>query len=158
MEFEGIYFSIKEAAIPLFLAIVCLISIYIKKPVFKALVLNLPMFDQDLIKERLAENNKEGDFEKLMRSSTYFLVLSFIISAILNFIVALFVFKDIDKSLSDEVRKQILNEQVADMTWMGYVFIAVPLTLMLAWILWLNLSRMQSLTNLSLDELLPNKK
>ena len=126
LQLEGIYFAVKEAGIPLILAFVALGSIFFKKPLASLLIFKSSLFDTQRIKAKLQENNKERDFEKLMNSSTLFLSGSFVLSAVLNFVIALLVFKNIDPNMKESLRTQIINEQVADMTWMGYVFIAVP--------------------------------
>ena len=158
LQLEGIYFAIKEAAIPLVLAFVTLGSIAFKKPLASLLIFKSSLFDTALIKEKLKENNKEKNFDRLMDISTLALSGSFVLSAILNFVIAIFVFKDIKPDLTEELKRQILNEQVADMTWMGYVFIALPLTFVTGFLLWWILNQLKALTGLSLEELIPKAK
>ena len=128
LQLEGIYFAIKEAGIPLILAFFALGSIAFKKPLASLFIFKSSLFDTELITAKLRENNKEKFFKKLMNTSTLVLSGSFVLSAVLNFVIALFVFKDIDPDMEEHLKRQLINEQVADMTWMGYVFIALPLT------------------------------
>ncbi len=158
LQLEGIYFAIKEGAIPMVLAFVALGSIFLKKPLAELFVFKTSLFDTDLIKNKLEENNKEKDFEKLMNTSTLALSGSFVLSAVLNFVIAIWVFKDIDPQLDEETKRQLINEQVADMTWMGYVFIALPLTFITVFLLWWILKKLKILTGLSLEELIPKAK
>ena len=155
LQLEGIYFAIKEAGVPLILAFIALGSVFVKKPLVSFLIFKSSLFDNDLIKSKLLSHNKERDFDRLMNSSTFILSGSFILSAVLNFVIALFVFKNIDPALEGGTRTQIINEQVADMTWMGYVFIALPLTFVMGFLLWRILNQLKSLTGLSLEELIP---
>ena len=90
-----------------------------------------------------------------MNQSTWILGGSFVLSAVLNFVIAVLVFTDIDPSLAEEARRQMINEQVADMTWMGYVFIALPLTFITGFLLWWILKQLKQFTGLSLEELVP---
>ena len=69
--------------------------------------------------------------------------------------IALYVFKNIDPQLSEAIKEQIINKQVADMTWMGYVFIAVPLTIITGFLFWWILKQLKLLTDLTLEELIP---
>ena len=158
LELEGIYFAIKEAGIPLILAFVALGSLFFKKPLASLLIFKTSLFDTNLIQSRLKSNDKERDFGKLMNVSTLVLSGSFVLSAVLNFMIAIWVFEDIDPLLEEEMRKQIINEQVADMTWMGYIFIALPLTVITGFLLWWILKQLKSWTGLSLEELIPQTK
>ena len=157
-QLEGIYFAIKEAFVPLIFAFIALGSIFLKKPLASLLIFKSSLFDTHLIQKKLKEGNKEKDFEKLMNISTLALSGSFVLSAILNFIIAIFVFKDVNLSLDENTRRQLINEQVADMTWMGYVFIALPLTFILGFLLWQILRQLKNLTGLELEELIPKMK
>lgn len=157
-QFEGIYFAIKEALIPLILALVALLSISFKKPLASFLIFKSSLFNTSLIQQKLKTNNTEKAFEKLMNVSTLAFSGSFVLSAILNFVIAIFVFKDIDPLLTEEVKRQILNKQVADMIWMGYVFIALPLTLITGFLFWWILKQLKVLTGLSLSEIIPHTK
>ena len=158
LQLEGIYFAVKEAAIPLALAFVAVGSIFFKKPLASLFIFKSALFDIKKIKEKLQENKKEKHFEKLMNFSTLGISVSFVLSAILNFIIAVFVFKDIDPAMDEELKRQVINEQIADMTWMGYVFIALPLTLITGFLLWWILKQLKTLTGLSLEELVPKTK
>ena len=158
LQLEGIYFAVKEAAVPLALACGTGLSVLIKKPLARLIVFKSSLFDTQRIQEKLRENKTERHFESLMSISTWILAGSFILSAVLNFIIAIFVFKSIDPLLEENIKRQTVNEQVADMTWMGYVFIALPLTLITGFLLWWILKRLKMLTGLSLEELVPQIK
>ncbi len=149
-QFKGIYFAIKEAAIPLFIGIVVLVCIPFKKPLISFLLFESSLFKKDLIYEKLKEYNTERDFQKLMNKTTLWLAGSFFLSAVLNFVIGLIVFKEIDPELEEGIKRQILNEQIADMTWMGYVFIALPLSSITIFILWYILKHLKQMTGLDL--------
>lgn len=150
MRLEGIYFAIKEAAIPLFIALIAIFSIFYKKPLVSLFLFELPFFQKDMIIAKIKEHNKEKQFEQLMNESTWYLIGSFILSAILNFIIAILVFTKIDPSLEEVIQKQILNEQIADMTWMGYVFIAFPLSFITMFLFWYIAKQIKKITGLNL--------
>ena len=158
LQLEGIYFAVKEAAIPLVLAFVALASIFVKKPLASLFIFKSSLFDTNLIQAKLISKNKEKDFKKLMNVSTLVLSCSFVLSAILNFIIAIFVFVDIDSHVREELKGQLINKQVADMTWMGYVFIALPLAFVTGFLLWWILKKLKALTGLGLEELVPQTR
>ena len=155
LKLEGIYFAIKEAGIPLILAIIFAGSVIFKKPLAYIFIFKSSLFDIERIQSQLSINNNEKKFKSLMNKATLFLSASFVLSAILNFFIAIFVFKDIDPQLTESSKELIINKQVADMTWMGYVFIALPLTFVTAFLLWWILKQLKFLTGLSLEELIP---
>ena len=155
LKLEGIYFAIKEAGIPLLLALIAVFSVFFKKPLAYILIFKSSLFNTELIQSHLQLNNNEKQFKRLMIHSTLFLSASFILSAILNFLIAIFVFKDIDPQLTESAKELLINKQVADMTWMGYVFIALPLTVVTVFLFWWILKRLKFLTGLTLEELIP---
>lgn len=158
LQLEGIYFAIKEALIPLVLAFVAWASIFFKKPLVNLLIFKSGLFNIQLIQDKLKSQQVKSQFKKVMNTSTLIISASFVLSAVLNFVIALFVFTDIDPFLEPDLKRQIINKQVADMTWMGYVFIALPLTLITGFVLWWILKQLKSLTGLSLEELIPQMK
>ena len=155
LKLEGIYFALKEAGIPLLLAFVFVGSLFLKKPLAYVLIFKSSLFNTELIRSRLQAGGYEKKFKSLMISSTWLLAFSFVLSAVLNFVIALRVFKDIDPQLAESAKELLINKQVADMTWMGYVFIALPLTIVTGALFWWILKQLKLLTGLSLEELVP---
>ncbi len=153
LQLEGLYFAIKEGAIPLIAGLFVLGSALVKKPAALWL-LKSRAFRGALIRERLRARGAEKSFEALMIRATVWLSGSFLLSAAMNFFFALWIFKDISPALPEAERREILNRQIADMTWIGYALIALPMTIITALILWHGLSRLKRLTGLSLDQML----
>lgn len=144
LQLKGIYFVIKEAAFPLLLALITLGSVLQKKPLMR-LMFNA-IFDKDLILLKTKEGNKEKELDYLMNETTLYFAGSFLISAILNFIVATHVFQETESL-------EVLNEQIAKMTWLGYIVIAAPLSIITFVIIWRFISQLKKITNLSLEDL-----
>ena len=158
LKLEGVYFAVKEAGVPLFLALVLVCSVILKKPIMEWMIFKSSFFNEAKIKQQLKLKNNHPAFKKLMNQSTLFLSASLVLSAIMNFIVALYVFLDIDPSLTKQAQAGILNKQVADMTWMGYVFIALPLSVVTVVIMFWIFKKLKFLTDLSLDEIISHPK
>ena len=154
MKLEGIFFAIKEAMIPLIIAIFILGSLFFKKPLMYLILMKSSAIKSQLILSRIKDRESEIPFNKLMKTSTLWLVGSFFLSAVLNFIIAFFVFTDIDPEASSNQKSQILNEQIADMTWMGYVMIALPLSILMAVLIWYIIKHLKKLTGLKLEEMI----
>ncbi len=156
-EFEGHWFAVKEAAIPFILGIGVLISIKLKKPFMRFLIFQSGAFKRELLEEKIKENGNENEFNKQLNFSTSLLSISFFISSALNYFLALRIFIIIDQSLPSEKRKELLNQQIADMNWMGILVISVPLMVFLGFILWDFFRHIKKLSGLSLEELVENK-
>jgi len=158
MEMEGIFFAIKEAAIPLLLGFFCLFSIPFKKPVMEWFLFSSSLFNKTLIETKITEKNNRQAFQKLMNQSTLALSSSFFLSAFLNFWIAFVIFmEELDPLLTSQELANVRNQQIADMTWKGYVFIALPLMLIMTLtMIWL-FKRLSELTDLKLEEMLPQK-
>ena len=153
-QLEGRWFALKEAAIPFALGIGVLISIKLKKPFMRFLLFQSGAFKKELLEQKIIENNNLAAFEKQMNYSTYLLSLSFFFSSLLNYLLALRVFKLIDINLTQEQQKEILNHQIADMNWMGMVVISVPLLFFLAYILWDFFKSIKKLSGLTIEDLI----
>lgn len=135
MELEGIWFAIKEGAFPLIIGIIVLVSTKWEKPLIKMLLFNEQLFDVEKIESSLKENNSEKEFDSHLRISTKYFAFTFFLSAILNFVLAIYIFKDIPQSLSVMERKAILNEQIAEMTWLSFIVIMAPSMICMFWLL-----------------------
>jgi hypothetical protein len=93
------------------------------------------------------------DFNILLQRGSRFFSLSFFLSGTINFFLALRVFTHIDSSLSDAQRSQILNEQIAHMTWLSLGMIAIPLLCFTGLFLYWFFKQLSGLTGLKIDEL-----
>ena len=156
-QLEGQWFAFKEAAIPLVIGIFVLISIRIKKPFMKFMVFSTGAFNGELLESQLQAKNNEALFQKQLNKSTAYLSVSFFLSSLLNYLLATYIFQPIDKSLPVEKQKEILNQQIADMNWMGIVVISVPLVFFLAFIMWDFFRKIKVLTGLNLEDLMVQK-
>lgn len=154
MKLQGIWFAVKEASLPLALGLIVLGSHWTKNPAAKMIFCNPQVMNLELIEERLKAFNRDGEFIALLKRTTLWLSLSFLISAILNFVIAYRIFVDIDANLEPALREQILNEQIARMTWMGFAVIALPLMGFSGVLVYFFLKRVSVLTDTPVNGLL----
>lgn len=154
MKLEGFWFALKEATFPALIGIFVFFSSFTKKPLF-GFFLNQPqVFSLEKIQQRLMELNNTINYEKLIQRCTLFFSATFFLSAFLNFTLALRIFKQIPVDLNENQKADILNEQIADMTWMGYIVIALPLMIITTSLFYYCLRSISKLTRLSLNELM----
>lgn len=154
MNLKGIWFAFKEATLPLILGGLVFGSAWTANPAARMLFCNPQILDMDKISERLAQFGREVDFLKLLQRTTLWLSLSFAISSICNFLLALRIFTDIDAKLEASAQSQMLNEQIAHMTWMGFLIVALPLMVFSGILVYAFLKGLSRLTEIPVNDLL----
>lgn len=150
---NGFWFSIKEAAFPLLVGAFVFASSFSENPFISQLFLNPQVFKLDLIEQKILEFNRQNEFKVMLKNATQLLSGSFLLSAILNFILAEQIFIPIDPGLTDLAKSEILNGQIAKMTTWSMAVILLPSILFLVGILFYTIRNLQKITNLTQDEL-----
>ncbi len=154
MRLSGFWFAVKEASFPTLIGIFVFFSSFSKKPLF-SFFLNQPgIFAMDIIQARLIEFGNEEKYKQLIKKCTLFFSATFFLSALLNFVLAIRIFKNIPSHLNENEKAEILNTQIADMTWMGYIVIALPLMIITTSLFYYCLRGLSRLTQLSLNDLM----
>ncbi len=118
------------------------------------MILNDRIIKVDLLKEALEKKGTTQAFENHLKTSTIFFSGSFFMSALLNYILAIRVFKEISLELPNIERQEILNQQIAEMTWLGYVVILVPSIVIMSAILWHLFKGIKQYTGLPFTEVM----
>lgn len=156
MSLKGIWFAVKEASLPFILGLMVLGSAWTQNPAARMMFCNPQVLNMSEIESRLALYSREKDFLALLKQTTLWLSISFFISSALNFILAYHIFEDIDSSLEAAKQTEVLNAQIAQMTWMGFAVIAFPLMFFSGTLIYLFLKRVSTLTELPLNDLIKN--
>ena len=152
---DGFWFAVKEAAIPLALGIGVLISIFTKTPLMKWFIHRTSIFKIDLILSRLDSELKVKSYGKLIKKSTFYIAGCFFLSAVLNFALAMYIFKNtLPQKASLVDHQEMLNEQIANMTWISFLVIGLPLSIVTVGTLWWLMAKIKQLTLLSFEEIL----
>lgn len=151
---SGFWFAVKEAAFPALVGLFVVGSSFTKKPFIETLFLNPALMKVDLLEERLKENGKQKEFHDHMKKATIWLSLSFVFSAICNFVLARQIFTEIDPTLTADVQSTVLNEQIAKMTTWSMAIIMVPSMIFLLGIFWYLMRGIKQHSGLSTEELL----
>lgn len=154
MDVEGVWFAVKEGTLPLLLGLYVLWSLKLKKNFVESFLFQPQIFNLPLIEEKAQSLGKAEVVKRITQIGTFWFSLSFFISASLNLVLGLMIFKSIDTALPAEQRAQVLNDQIAEMTWMGYVVIALPLALGTGFLLWWLLKAFSKSLDLKIEELL----
>ena len=150
---DELWFAFKEAAFPLLIGLFIGASAFTKKPFFQYLTQHSQIFNWKLIQSVLTASQTQSHLDKLLKKLTLVFSLSFFISAILNFILAVYIFSGTD-SLPEIERDLVLNKKIADMTWIGFIVIGLPMTCVAVGIFWFFIKKLKSITQLSTKQIL----
>lgn len=150
----GIWFAVKEAAFPAIIAIFVFGSAFTKKPFIESLFLNPTTIDVEKLENKLKENNSSADFHKHLRTATMLLSGSFVTSALLNFFLAKKIFTEIDSTLTEAAKNDLLNQQIASMTSWSFAVIMVPSIILLLGIFWYLFRGIKKHTGLGVEEIM----
>ena len=146
------WFGLKEAVQPLILGGVVLASHWSKGPLFREFIYNGSIFDIERIESKVAADNSETSYNKLLLTNTILFCSSFIISAILNIVIAYHFLGKLDFTASNA--QELYNQGVAKITGWGVAVILVPMLAILATIVFKHAKDLQKLTKLSKEEVL----
>lgn len=150
----GIWFAVKEATFPLLIGVFVFASSWTKKPFFQTLFMNPNTFDVKKVEEKLETEEKKQSFSELMKTATLLLSVSFLMSAVLNFVLALKIFTPLAETLTETQKQELLNEQLSQMTLYSMIVILVPSMIFLGSLLFYTFKKIHSITGLSTDDLL----
>ncbi|HBI31524.1 hypothetical protein OAG32_00970 [Akkermansiaceae bacterium] len=145
-------FGIKEAVQPLILGSLFLITHRSSTPLFNAFVYNDAIFDHGRINQKVKENGKKTELEKLLWSSTILFFGSFCLSAAMNLGLAYYFLNDLDPTA--ENWKELYNKDVGRITGWGFLVIGVPLLVIGGFILARMIKGLKALTGLETDKIL----
>lgn len=155
---QGIWFAVKEAIFPLLIGIFVFISAFTKKNFFEYLTHCSPVFHWNLIEEKIQTFSSVNYLKKLFKKATIMFSLSFFISAVLNFVLAMYIFSEVDAIAPSAEKEIILNQKIADMTWLGFIVIGLPMTAFAIGIFWWFLKKLSKATHLSIEQIMVTKK
>lgn len=154
MKLDLYWFAVKEAAVPAVIGLVVLVSMGTRWPLVRELLYNPQVIDVDRIDAALDERKTRPTFERLLRESSLLLTLSFLISAVLNYVLARYLLKS-------PAGSDAFNAELANMNLLSWPIIVLPSTAMTMYALWRLLGGLQKITGLQLEQLLhpaPEKK
>jgi hypothetical protein len=146
---SSFWFAVKEAAIPLVIGIFVFFTNKTEYNLVKMIILNPKVLELEKIEELVEKHQKESEFEKIITNSTYLLVASFALSALLNFLLAIIILKS-------PTGTEAFNQELGRMTALSFPVIMVPSTIILAISLWYLLRGISKLTGVHINDFLKN--
>jgi hypothetical protein len=147
LELDPKYIAIKEAAIPGCFGLATLISLKTRYPLVKTFLYNDKILQVDKVAEALKHHGTEAAFDKALVNASYLIALSFLVSSILNYVLAKVL-------LVSPPGTEAFNAELGKMTALSFPVIAVPATLVMMGALFYLFKQIQKLTHLTLEDIL----
>jgi len=147
LELDSRYIAIKEAAIPLIIGIGTIFSHKTRYPLVKTFIYNDKILQIDKVDAALEKHQSQGLFEESLKVATYILAASFLLSAILNYVLA----KIIVTSPSGTPE---FNDELGTMNLLSYPVITIPCVIVMIVAMMYLFKKIKKLTGLELEEIL----
>lgn len=143
----------KEAAVPFVIGMVVFFSLKTRYPLVKTLLYNEKVINVERVDEALRHHHKKSEFEGLLRECTWLITLSFMMSAVLNFVLAKMI-------IVSETGTEAFTEELGKLTALSYPIIAIPCTIVMIFALFRLFGGIKKLTGLELEDVFqqPAKK
>jgi hypothetical protein len=149
-KFNNFWFAVNEAAIPTVIGVVLWVSVLVGRPLVGLFLLNDSIMNVDQIKAAINANQRQAEFDSIIKESTYLLVLSFFVSAVLNFVLAYYMLKS-------PVGTEAFNEEMGIMTAVSFPVIVLCSSSILVVALWRLMRRLKELTGMEYEAMFRQK-
>jgi hypothetical protein len=141
--------AVKEAMVPLIIGAVLIGSMWTPFPLVKKILYNPQIMNIDLIEMRLKEQQTEAHFEQTLTRATWIMGGSFLLSAILNFLLA-----KILVTTSPAVNMAQFNSELSSMWAWSMVVIVIPCMCVTFAALWVILRGIRTHAGLTLEQVM----
>ena len=139
--------AVKEAAVPSLFAVAIVVSSLVGRPIVGVFLLNPDFFDTAKIDTAVAEKGAKNAFDALMMRGTLLLAFSFVVSAVLNYILARAI-------IHSESGTEAFNVELGRLHLISYPVVALPATLVGMLALWHVVAGVRKLTGLTMEEVM----
>lgn len=143
------WFAVKEAAIPAILALAILVSAWIGRPLARIFLDQI--LDRERIDTALAEHGTAHEYEQRTAIATYLLAGAFVLSAILNFVLARIV-------VTSDPGTDAFNSELGRMTALSYPVITIPVMIVLFITILYVFNTVGKLTGLEMEDMMKQKQ
>lgn len=145
------WYAYKEASVPLLIGLAILISLKTSSPLVRKILYNDEIIDISKVDNALDDLGNKNSFESLLVKSSVLLSLSFLVSSILNYVLAKVL-------LVSPPGSPMFNEELGQMNLYSFPVIALPSTIITVFVLWYLLNGLKKMTNLELKDILKVKE
>ena len=145
MQVDGLWFAVKEAAVPAVIGFAVWASMYSRRPLVRQFLFNEQVIDVPRVEAALDARGNRARFEVLLANASYWLVASFLVSAALNFALARWL-------LRSPAGSPEFNAELGRMNLLSWPVIVVPTMAMSLFALWRLLSGITHLSGLKFED------
>jgi len=142
---------VKETAVPLVLGVGVLATAFTRRPLAKMLLLNDSVVDVESLERAVEQRNTRADFDSALKAATLLVAASFLVSAVLNFALASYIFRS-------DPGTEAFNEEVGKMTAMSFPVIVLPTLVIFIFAMYKFFSSVTKYTGLKLEDILLAKE
>lgn len=151
-ENAAILFGLKEASIPLMLAIAVIGSHFTPQPLLRAFLYSDSIFDIQKIESSVRQKSSQRQYQHTLLEATLYFAGSFLLSSLLNFFLSLHFLGSLDHTAANA--RELYNSQVARLTGWGFAVIGIPVMVVLFLTLHRMLKKLERITGLTREEIL----
>jgi len=147
LEIDPKYIAIKEAAVPAIFGLATLISLKTRFPLVRTFLYNDVVMATDKVEAALNERGNKAHFEQVLVNASWMLAGSFLLSSILNYILARVI-------LVSPPGTEAFNAELGKMTALSFPVIAVPAMIIMMFALFYLFRNIKRLTELDLEDII----
>lgn len=151
MKLSGIWFAVKEAAVPLVLGAAIPLTLRTRQPLVRELVCNEQVLNMPRVEAALDATGRRPQFNALLARVSWIIAGSFALSATLNFILAIWILKS-------PAGTSAFAEELGRMTALSYPVITIPTMGVMIYAMWRLITDLEKLTGLTGDEIFHARK
>lgn len=151
LKMEGFWFAVKEASVPTVFAAVVVLSLRTRTPLIRTFLYNDKIIDLQKVDDAIAMRDGHSGLDRLLARSTFYLAGSFLLSAVLNFALAMYLLKS-------PTGTPEFNDELAKMNAMSFPVITLPSVVTMMVTFRFFLKGLESLTGLRSEEIFKTKK
>lgn len=143
----GIWFAVKEAAVPLVVGLGVMLSTGGRRPLVRELLFNDELIDTERVTASLRQRGTAEAFERLLRSSSLLLASGFLVSAVANFFL-------VRAILRAAPGTEAFNAELGRIHLLSWPVVVAPTLALCVFALWRMLRGASRLTGLNVEELM----
>jgi len=146
LQLNPIWIAVKEAGIPAIIGLAVLLSIKTRFPLVRTFLYNKELIEVEKIDAALAARGNQAVFDRLLATCTCLLAGSFLLSAVLNFVLARLIV-----TTDPAVNNVAFNQEIGSLAAWSWPVIVVPSMVVMGFALWRLFAGIKTLTGLDLE-------
>lgn len=144
LEIDNHWLAVKEATIPALIGLAVLASVKTRYPLIKTLFYNDLIVDTAKVEHELEARSNKSAFDVLVVRATMILSSSFLVSSVLNYILAKIIVVSAPGSAE-------YNQELGKLTLMSYPVIVIPSMIVMGFAFWYLYKGIKKLTDLDAE-------